>query len=321
MAMVLTENIVQQVAESLWLVDLFHLQATDTLTRAVCSRDILWSMLVSRELSGLELSPALLKQTGRRGTIRLLRELRRSQVSMSGGACAGLTQAKELQKLTRLLSSVDRSAQVTLAHGGCPKIVFVSRMRFSSNTLAESLPSRQQVQDMRNWSQVVYPSCIGDSLPLQHMTAPLGDLVPEPPGATFSRWTDGLMLHLALQGRNLLLQVRNDGMPPSDVMLSEPGAVHNSALAGSERLEIVSLDIKASSSSFMMDFRDIELTVNQPWKNCGGTGLLAMLSGRAETVDALSKSIPLVVCIRRGKSNFQLSPGLAGSLNVDSIRQ
>ena len=321
MAIVLTESIVQQAAESLWLVDLFHLQATDTLTRAVCSRDILWSMLVSRELSGLELSPALLKQTGRRETIRLLRELSRSQVSMSGGACAGLSQAKELQKLTRLLSSVDRSAQDTLAHGGCPKIVFVSRMRFSSNTLAESLPSRQQVQDMRNWSEVVYPSCIGDSFPLQHMTAPLGNFVPEPPGATFSRWTDGLMLHLALQGRNLLLQVRNDGMPPSDVMLSEPGAVHNSALAGSEsRLEIVSLDIKASSSTFMLDFRDVELVVNHPWKICR-TGLLAIMGGRAATVEALSKGIPLVVCIRRGKSNIQLSHGLAKSLNVDSIRR
>ena len=321
MAMVLTENIVQQVAESMWLVDLFHLQATDTLTRAVCSRDILWSMLVSRELSGLELSPALLKQTGRRETIRLLRELRRSQVSMSGGACAELTQATEVQKLTRLLSTVDRSAQVALAHGGCLRIVFVGRMRFSSNTLAESLPSRQQVQDMRNWSEVVYPSCIGDSLPLQHMTAPLGYLVPEPPGATSSRWTDGLMLHFALQGRNLLLQVRNDGLPPSDVMLEEPDAMHNSALAGSERLEIVSLDIKASSSSFMLDFRDIELTVNHPWKSCGGKGLLAMLGGRAATVDALSKGIPLVVCIRRGKSNLQLSRGLARSLNVDSIRR
>lgn len=317
MATVLTECIVQQVADLLWLVDLFHLQATDTLIRQVCLKDKLWSMIVSRELPGLKLSPALAKQIGRRKAMHLLRELSRSQVSVSGAACAELTQGTEVQKLTRLLSTVNHSAQIALAHDGHPRIVFVGPMRFPTKTLTEWA----QVQDMRNLPLAFHPPCIGDAFPLQRMAAPLGNLVPEPCGANFSRLPNGLMLYLALQGRYLLLQVRNDSQPPSDGMVAEPVAMHTPVLADNGSCpKIVSLDIKASSSTFMLDFRDVELVVNHPWKICR-TGLLAIMGGRAATVEALSKGIPCVVCIRRGQANVQRSCGLTGSLNVDSIRR
>mmetsp|Transcript_18421 Transcript_18421/g.35519 ORF Transcript_18421/g.35519 Transcript_18421/m.35519 type:complete len:154 (-) Transcript_18421:193-654(-) len=153
------------------------------------------------------------------------------------------------------------------------------------------------------------------------MTTPLGNLLPEPSSATLSRRSNGLMLHFALQGRYLFLQVRNDGLPPRHVMAAEPAAMHHPALAGGETsLEIVTLDVAATSPTLMLDFRNIELAVNHPWKTCT-TGLLAMMGEKAATVEALSKGIPCVVCVRPGKANVQWLRGFAPSLNFDSIRR
>jgi len=284
--------LVLQTAKSLRLVDMFQLQTANTQLREACIEQVLWYELLSSEFPGLDLSPALLQPACRHNIIPLLRELHQPQVFVTGRRQhVQFRSVTEVQKLVKLLSTVNRSAHTWLSNGGYSAYVVVGRMRFPSETLPMVLPKHPSALDR-------FPWCVGDSFPVQ-CTGLLDKPAANSCGAPIM--PDRLFLHMAWQGSRLYLAMRNDG----DV---------------SWLVQTVFVDIVVCSSAFTLNHRNVEVAVNGTWHVCC-TGLFDMTGGWAATIEALSNGVPCVVCVRRGQSTPIGRCGMSACLNLDTIRR
>lgn len=289
--------LVLQMAKSLRLADVFHLQATNIPMREACLEKPLWHDLLSSEFPLLELSPALLQSTCKHDLVPLLRELQQPQACITGPEHMQLKSLTEVQKLARSLSAANRSVHAWLSQGGHSGYVLAGRMCFPSEGLAMALPKRSAVLGIRTNAEMGFPLCMGDFFPVQ-CTGPLDnrDANSGGPSAT----PDKLFLRIAWQDGRFLLAMHSDG----DVSC----------------FATVFVDIAVCSSAFTLNYRNIEVAVNGTWHTCC-KGLFDMTGGRAATMKALSNGVPCVVCIRHGQSTPTCKQRVSASLNLDSLRR
>jgi len=282
MADTFPDFLVLRAARSLGFSEIFQLQAASASIRDVCMEQVLLSELMADEFLGLHFSPALLKPACRCKLLSLLCKLHQPQVIIAGEAHLEIRNAADMHKLTRLLGTAIRLAQMTLPIVGSLGHVLVDRMQFPCESLPMSLPGSHLAPEMS-------PMCVGDSCHLQ-CTGLLGDIAAKSP----STWT----IRFSFQGGLLCLAVNSD----YDV-------------GGFQKLFV---DLAVCSSAFTLCYRNVDVVVNGAWSPCH-TGFFAMSAGREATTEALSKGVPCVLFIRQENSHGEF--GFVRSLNLDTVRQ
>jgi len=283
----------QSLAEFLSVTDLAQVQALSPVALSALEGSSAWLKSASAALPTFQLCPDLLGTANRSQFLALMKTL--ASVSTADGCEIPLASIADAQKMSKMLTNVNKAAAGHLAKGGSTAHIALAKIHFDSATIEAAFESARAA-DRHGGGET--DLCFGTAVTI--------------PGTSGRGGGAPLRLHFGWQDGALMLSARDDDLASSSIDMPQDQGFLYDDFAGQAPL---TLDLMSVSTALTLSYRGMAMQTNSPWQ-AAASGIFALTRGKAAARDALTRGLVCVICVRDGMPEH--STYLAKTLHLDN---